>query len=190
MPDADLVEYRPSRGRMGVVALFLLLLVAGEGWLIAESRNKADDMAFGIAGLIVFGAAFVATLFPLFRPRALLRIDEEALTEWGHFGGESLRLRWADVARIEWFRWRRVPMLAVTPTDEARVLDGAPPSVARAARGNRRTYGHPFVIDPRMYGRSVDEVAAEIGRRLATLPPEPVAYPRPEGTSRGNVTVG
>lgn len=172
------VEYRPSRTGMVVLSALALLLVVGDVWMLARAGRKPDDIAYAVGGLFVFGPAFVATLFPIFRPCAVLRLDTDGISECGHFGAENLNLRWSNVQRVEPFRWRVVPMLALLPIDEALALADGPESMRKAAKGNRRVYGHSFVIDARMYRLKTADLQAEIDRRIAAAPPGPVAYPR------------
>lgn len=181
------LEYRPSRWRMGVFSAVLLLFVVGYVWGLTGPKLKPGDREILTLGLIGFGVAFVATLFPLFRPKARLRFDAEGISERGHFGGENMRLPWSNLLRVETFTWRFLPIIALVPFDLDRALADASPSMRKAAKRNASLYGHPFVIDARMYAKKTADLVAEIERRLATAPSSVGAYPRSASPRRGEV---
>lgn len=181
------VEYRALRTAMIIVSAFMLLLVVGDVWMLTRAGRKPDDLPYAIGGLLIFTPTFGASLLPVFRPRALLRLDADGVSQRGYLGAESFRLPWSNLVRVEPFRWRVVTLLALVPLDEARALAEGPESMRKTTESNRRRLGRPFVVDARMYGLNAATLQAEIERRIAILPPGPVTYPRPEGPSSANV---
>ena len=171
-------ERHASRAPMAIVSAFMFLLVVGDVWMLARAGRKPDDLPYAIGGLLVFVPTFVAALIPLLRPRALLRLDADGVSERGYWGAERLRLPWSNLVRAESFRWHVVTLLALVPLDEGRAIAEGPEAMRKTARGSRRAYTRPFVVDPRMYGMKAADLLAEIERRLAVAPPVPVAYPR------------
>ena len=173
------VEYRPPRVGMGCVALLLLLPAMGGAWVLAGPGAERKNAPLGVVTLVLFGSAFFLALLPVLRPRAVLRLDTRGIAERGHLGAEIVSLPWSSLARVEPFAWRGVTLLALVPRDEARALAEGPPTMRRAARANVVRCGSPFVLDPRMYGRSPAELQMEIERRLEAAPRTGVLYPRP-----------
>ena len=172
---------------MVLVSAFMLLLVVGDVWMLTRAGRKPDDIPYAVGGLLVFAPTLVASLLPVVRPRAFLRLDADGVSQRGYWGAESLRLPWSNLVRVEAFRWGVATLLALVPLDEGRALADGPEAMRKAAKGDRRNFGRPFVVDARTYGLKAAAVQAEIERRLAAVPPAPVAYPRPEGPASGNV---
>lgn len=164
MPEETLV-YSPRRTGALILLAVLVAFDLGFAWLAFGQPPGASGRGVGLLALLLCGAATLALLPLAVKPRAELRVGPDGVLARGHYGGEALRLAWAEVAHVEVVKGPYHPLVSLVPRDEGRVLARASTAMARTARAGRAAHGAPFVVDPRVYGQDAEPLLFEMARR-------------------------
>ena len=139
-----------SRSKMLLVLLAGLCLTATAVWLLTgEVRHRFAHPLLvvfaGAAGALLFGAASVAALIQLVRPRLALTLDHQGLTDHARNGFGAIA--WKQILGIASINIAGQRMLVVRVKDPQWCIDQASHRLRRASLTmNLKTLGSPVVI--------------------------------------------
>jgi hypothetical protein len=168
------IEIPVSKGKMGKLTLYSLLLTAGSVWMLVSKSNGSNRMlnipgiktGIAIVGILFFGFSLIYYIKKWLNKKPAIIIDDMGITVQS--GAISVgNIPWQDITGLTRFREASQEFLAILLKDPQSYITRQSGGWKRwLMRMNYKRYGSPVQIPANAVACSLDELKTMVEQRL------------------------